>query len=395
MKNSLTAKIMFLSTSALLLFGCGNNEDNNSEKEVIEDSTQSSQPNESLQNEDTTEHEKNNDEAANGMSESDSQTENELDEKEMHEYVRSLAENPELVEKRALENIELRGIHQNTFIYNGRIHPDNNAFMQFEGDEGYSDDRIDLEVNEEGYFTVVFDEWDLESHAEILLTIAVPGTHREDVFHLPIHAAENGMEVIEAHNAPKSVKSDLSESLELNAIYPTTLIYNSPFGGYARGLAYQMNDRFYTLSTPKGSGSNSTYFQTPFEEYPEAGQHITFFIPMNGFIVTVEKQVQEISEEAQEAIDRMHDQTEFPAIGKDKGEPGGNGDSTDFYGKTVPNAHIAIGGKNQSGLASTGSNDTGEFTLSLYDPFPEKDDTLYFTIRDEDGYTETFEVKAE
>lgn len=58
MKNSLTAKIIFLSTSALLLFGCGKNEDNNSEKEVIEDSTQSSQPNESLQNEDTTEHEK-------------------------------------------------------------------------------------------------------------------------------------------------------------------------------------------------------------------------------------------------------------------------------------------------------------------------------------------------
>ncbi|MBM6615016.1 hypothetical protein JTF06_08940 [Desemzia sp. RIT804] len=399
MKDNLTVKTLFLSTSALLVFGCGNNEVGNVEEDSTEQSTESSSQDEDIQSSDKIESSKEIEGTAEGESGNGSQIEDEIgndfDETEMREYVRSLAENPEAVEEQALENLELRGIHQNTFIYSGRVHPDNIVYMQFEGDTEYSNDKIDIEVNDEGYFTIVFDEWNLESHDEVLLTIAVPGVHREDVFHLPIHAAKEGMEVIETYTAPEEEKTQLSESLELNTIYPTTLVYNSPFNGQAEAVAYQMNDKIYTVQTPETGDEGSTYFQTLFEEYPEAGQLITFYIPMNGVIATVKKEVEEISEEAQTAIAQIQEQTEFSAIGKDKGEAGEENNATVFHGKTVPNAHIAIAGEKQSDLASIKSDENGDFTLSFYPPLPQEEDMLYFTIRDEDGYTETFEIKAE
>jgi hypothetical protein len=109
MKNT-KKTIIFTSSLALFLFACGNEEEN-TQQDV--ESPEVEAPTD--ENEETTEDQGEEVDESNGGEEE--AEEEPFDEEEMREYIRSLSDEPDAVDDRALEQLELRGIHENTELY--------------------------------------------------------------------------------------------------------------------------------------------------------------------------------------------------------------------------------------------------------------------------------------
>lgn len=213
-------KILLLSTSSLLLFACGNNEDteevNTSPDENIEvsdESIESSNQNDNQENESNENKSANEDEQTSNTDEEieDDETQNNLSElvsmsnEERLMHHQNLGGSTESV----YENLMLPGIHENTRIYEGRINPDDNIIFEIPDAEASSErDRITPEVSEDGYFLIEMEEYDFSVGDNIQVYITGPYPHEEG-FSIPVLEAQDGMEEIRVREV--SENEDTSE----------------------------------------------------------------------------------------------------------------------------------------------------------------------------------------
>lgn len=118
------------------------------------------------------------------------------EEREAHH--REVAAAEEHLQSSVLENLMLPGIHENTIYYEGRINPGDNLIVYLvDPKDPIPADRIDTqpEVDEDGYFSIELNRITLESNNNFRISIS--GAYpQEQVFDLPIHEAQEGMESI-------------------------------------------------------------------------------------------------------------------------------------------------------------------------------------------------------
>lgn len=410
--KTIKRSIIFSTSFVLLLSACGDEEENTGQ-DIDETEVEAPDETEDENGEDPGD----SDEASNGDSDEmetddendeDDPDENEevaedepFDEEEMRDYIRSLSDNPDAVDDRALDQLELRGIHANTELYEGRMDPNNIAYYWLpDGEGGHLDEMIEIEPNEEGYFTLAFPETirpdNLQEGETIRLMVVVPGQHREDDFFLPVHEEEPGMEVIESHTASQEVKEGLAEEIEFDyPIYSTGFSYGSTLHSDTDKLAVDFQDQLILVT---GRGTDSSYdFEFSFTGYPTAGEFLTFYIPYDGYILPLE---QEVMEPDQEAVQAIQDATTLPESfhADDLEEPDADHQpNRPAIGETIPNAMVFVSREvEESGevLFSTADED-GRVEIPFHPDYPREGELIWITIRDENGVTETFEVEVE
>lgn len=399
--RSIKRSLIFASSFTLFLFACGNDENESNDQEIEETEVEAPEQNETEEDEDSSEETVENDEESNGDDQEDEVEEEPFDEEEMREYIRSLSDAPDAVDDRALDQLELRGIHENTELYEGRMDPNNNAYYWLpDGEGGHEDEMIDVEPNEEGYFTIEFPDYfqqeNFQEGETIRLMVVVPGQHREDDFYLPIHEEEAGMEMIESHTAPIEVKQELSQELELDyPVYSTSFSYGSTLPSDIEKVVVEFQDQMLAVDSRNATDSQALEFS--FGEYPELGETVTFHVPHEGYIVPVE---QEVVEPDQEAVQAIQEGTTLPESfhADDLEEPDADHQPTrPALAETVPNATVFVyreseeADRIQFGVA----DEEGNVEIPFIPDYPQEGEMIWITVRDENGVTETFEVEVE
>lgn len=333
----------------------------------------------------------NNQEGGDGDSAGDDQTEqistaNQGDEKEYYKELAVLGGHDEL-DPDVLENLELRGIHENTLIYNGTVNPKYNVRFEFPQREGQNArDTIDPEVSEEGNFSISFSGQEFDTDDEIRFYISDGGLPHEQAFDLPVHAAEDGMEVIESNACTTSQEEAVLEEVTLPDIYPDTRIYDPATADIVDNVHYSIDGEIFRhdllMKSADDQNPEGNIF-TVFDENPEAGQIFEFYIVADGVTAKIEKEVKELSEDEQQAVDAIIEETELPEIYTD---------TTSYEGKTNSNADVTATNADQtSWKADLNIDEDGNFTLPLEDHIEEAGETILFVITGENGVSTTIE----
>lgn len=371
-------KALFLGTSSLLLFACGNNEEpetNGDQVEVPDDQSSEGEENadENDMNDDDSNGNDTNDENRNDT-DTDNQddeagddqpdeNENENDtlanmtEEERVEHYRSLARDSDELDEAVFDHLELRGLHENTIIYGGRVNPGSTVYIF--GDSGHS---FDVTVNEEGFFS----------------------------FTLNTYNFAEGMDIIQPLSDTTQWQEQLLEEIdEFPEIHPNALIYEHAAGRELDALFYALegeemvNGYRLRLEEPNEEGE----FLMNLLRYPEAGENVMYHVVADGVIATAERQVQELTSEIKEAGEAIQNETDITL----------QTDTEEAEFQTVPNASIIITFPYDQLREETQSDESGEFTFTLPSRAEdlESGDSIYFTIIDENGSSETVEVIVE
>ncbi|SDN66065.1 hypothetical protein [Alkalicoccus daliensis] len=120
-----------------------------------------------------------------------------MSEEKREAHHRNIASSKEHLMDQVYDHLLLPGVHENTISYEGRVGPEETIRFEFTDAEDISDRSIvDLEVDEEGYFQVDMRQYDFSAGEEIIVRIAGGGYPQEQVFELPVHPAEEGIEHI-------------------------------------------------------------------------------------------------------------------------------------------------------------------------------------------------------
>lgn len=120
------------------------------------------------------------------------------------------------------------------------------------------------------------------------------------------------------------------------------------------------------------------------DDYPEAGQPITYYAIGDGVIATTEDTVEEMTPEAEQAAETIQNETDITIDESTSGE-------TTFT--TVPNAEVSMWNPEAEVRTTLSSDENGEVVMPRPEEYNESGTTLYVTIRDEEGYTDTIEVE--
>ncbi|WP_147804716.1 hypothetical protein [Alkalicoccus halolimnae] len=118
-----------------------------------------------------------------------------MSEEDREEHHRNLASDEQEHEEQVFEHLLLPGVHENTRSYGGRVAPEDVIRFEFPSTENRQ--RVDPEVGEDGYFHVDMNEFEFSSEDVIMVRISGETYSREQVFELPVHPAEEGVEFIE------------------------------------------------------------------------------------------------------------------------------------------------------------------------------------------------------
>lgn len=307
------------------------------------------------------------------------------------EYVKSLAITNESneVHPKAVENLELPGIHENTLIYNGTVSPGQTASFVFPYNNNEYDysNSLDAKVSDEGHFSVSFSEFDLDEMDEIrfIVTGNIP---QEQAFDLPIHPAEDGMEYIQSEANTEGIEESIRQNVQLDDIYENTRFYHVQnvlddvdavhFEHPSLGFSNDIN-------RPAADVELENKISTSFNETDiEGGDVMFFYIIANGVTTVVEKEVQTWSEEEWAQIDAIKEETKLDDIYSDE---------VVLSGTTVPNATITINNLNPRNFnVEIEADENGDFKFE----FNESRDTIesesiLYSIVDEEGHLATLE----
>lgn len=136
-------------------------------------------------------------------------------------------ENPDadgnVVYPKALENLELPYIYENTLVYSGTVNPDQGIRFELPQPDSANKETVDPDVSEEGYFTVALDGTELEAGDELIVYIIGDMTHEQQLV-LPIQPAEEGMELVEKISEKTAVK-EIKQVTDLPEFYENTSTY--------------------------------------------------------------------------------------------------------------------------------------------------------------------------
>ncbi|QDI90818.1 hypothetical protein EPH95_06205 [Salicibibacter halophilus] len=119
-----------------------------------------------------------------------------LNQKERRAHHEELAVKPEELSDEVYVDLLLSGIHENTEDYNGRVNPGDTVMFEFPDAENNTDRSTEeAEVSEDGYFTIHVEPYEFKAGEDIRVYIT-NGYSQEQIFDLPVHEAEEGMEEI-------------------------------------------------------------------------------------------------------------------------------------------------------------------------------------------------------
>lgn len=385
-------QICLLASSIVLLASCGNNEQESSEQTaIIEESAETSDPNDAEENGYTngSEDDENNGENLNDESTVEEQdgTLANMSEEERYAHYRSLANAPDRLDETVFENLELPGIHENTAAYGGRVNPGSTIEMEIYDRRGDLDSSSDLEVNKEGFFAVDLYQYESIEGDELTLHINHGELENEQLFILPIHPIEEGMDVIQPLSDTSEYEEQLLSTLDLDdipTVYPNALNLRGSVGRHLEALLYSLGgdmqgDSFMAYSQRDNDEGDYLRLDT----YPEAGQRLTYYVVGDGVIASFEDEVEEMTPEAEAAAEIIRNETDFPIDTDSDGE---------LTVRTIPNAEILTRNIEMGRATNLRSDENGEAVFPTPENFNEPGTTLYVTIRDEDGYTETIEI---
>lgn len=401
-------QLILLSSCLLLLTACGNGEEtdaNIDDNQIEVPENQSSEGNDSdntntdedetnNQSDDLDNEDENDDEneassedevSEDQQGETESDTLANMTQEEREEHYRSLSNDPENLDEAVFEHLELRGLHENTVIYGGRVNPGSDVSIF--GDGGHA---VDVTVNEKGFFSLDLTNYDREEGDEFALTIAHDDMEERQSFVLPIHSSQDGMEVIESISDTSEWQEQvLDEVNEFPDIYPNALFYDHEAGRELDALLYSLaddgiiNGYLVGLEEPNEEGE----FLMNLLRYPEVGETITYYILADGVIASTERQVQEMTPEVEEAAEVIRNETDISL----------QTDTEEGQFQTVPNATIMITYPYGFIREESQSDESGEFSFE----FPlraedmESGDSVFFTIKNENGFSDTIEVIVE
>ncbi|QQK77527.1 hypothetical protein HUG15_19370 [Salicibibacter cibarius] len=119
-----------------------------------------------------------------------------LNQEERRAHHEELAVKPEEISDEVYVDLLLSGIHENTEDYNGRVNSGDTIMFEFPDAENSADRSTEeAEVSEDGYFTIHVNSHEFKAGQDIRVYITNGYSH-EQVFELPVHEAEEGMEEI-------------------------------------------------------------------------------------------------------------------------------------------------------------------------------------------------------
>lgn len=378
MKRKKISRFLAIGLCGVVLAGCSSNGENTADTSATES--------EEIQSKDTS-----SSESSPAVSEatSDSESEDE-DNREYYKELAVLGEYEKEVNPIALENLDLPGIHENTIIYNGTVKPGNSVRFDFPNVEtGDSRGTIEPEVSEEGNFSLSFSNQELNADDKIRLYISGEGMPHEQAFDLPVHPAEDGKEVIKSNADTQELEEALLEEISLPDIYPNTRVYDGETSGDVEAVHYKGSEMQLSPNIVMKFADKNTEGEmfTVFDKSLEVGQSVDFYIVANGITATIEKEVQDLSEEEKQAVETIEKETDLPDI---------HANTENYKGKTIANAEITIVNPDlASKIVYPKSDENGEFSLSLNenDGMAEEGGSLLFRIIDEKGNTATIEKK--
>jgi hypothetical protein len=156
-----------------------------------------------------------------------------------------------------------------------------------DGEGGHEEEMIDIEPNEEGYFTLEFPDHfrqeNFQAGETIRLMVVVPGQHCEDEFFLPIHEEEPDMEMIESHTASQEVKEEVAQEVELDfPVYSTNFSYGTSIPEDIEKVIVEFQEQFIPVNSRAGNEENAEAIEFSFQDYPSVGEIVTFYLPYNG-----------------------------------------------------------------------------------------------------------------
>lgn len=382
MKSNYLNKTVFVGILSLFLFACGDNgqEDAGGQSDSVEE------PTEPAETPDPDDNGENDDDESDDVTEEDqNDTLADMSEEERHEHYRSLMRNPEELDEAVFEYLELRGLHENTVIYGGRVNPGSTVHVF--GDSGHASS---VTVNEEGFFSIDLPDYIYSEREELPFVIEHDDLETSQAFVLPFHPAEEGMEVIEPLSDVSEWQEQLSAEInEFPEVYPNVLYYEQAAGREIDALYFAIegeemtNGHFDGLEEPNTDGE----YTIQFLRYPEVGETITYYVVADGTFFAVERKVQEMTSEVEQASEYIQNETEIVL------QPGAEEETF----QTIPNAKVVTTFSYDFLREETYSDESGAFTFSLPSRGEdlESGDSVYFTIENEDGYSETIEVTAE
>lgn len=222
MKLTYVTKALFLGTSSLLLFACGNdeepetdgdqieepedqpseNEDSDYESDVDEDENASDEDTGGQIDEDENDNE---DEDQGQADDTDGESEEEqvelselvyMSDEEREAHHRNLAVRDDLLWDEVFEYLMLPGIHENTVYYEARVAPDELVLIELPDAEELVDrTTINPYIAEDGHFSIDLGEYDFAAGEAITIRIS-GGYPQEQTLEIPIHEAREGMEEV-------------------------------------------------------------------------------------------------------------------------------------------------------------------------------------------------------
>ncbi|WP_440896661.1 hypothetical protein ACS127_01225 [Amphibacillus sp. Q70] len=128
-----------------------------------------------------------------------------------------------IVYPEALENLELPYIYENTLVYSGTINPDQNIRFELPVPDTDDTETIDLDVSDEGHFTIPLGETELEADDELIVYV-MGGMPHEQQFVLPIQPEEESMELVESSSETAAIE-EIKEATYLPEFYENTSTY--------------------------------------------------------------------------------------------------------------------------------------------------------------------------
>lgn len=384
-----------IGTLILFLVSCGNGNEETDEtepqtSETIELDESESEENNSIEVEEETDNSEVEDNGEEPEVETESDETNDTDtlanmsDEERREHYLTLLAAPDNVDEQVFENLELRGVHENTAAYGGRVNPGSTIELNLQDRRRDIDSSDEVEVNEDGFFAIDLYQYENIEGDEISLTINHDELSQPQEFILEVHSVAEGMEIITPVSDTSAYEEELLESLDLEGIptiYPNTIATRGYLDRHLEAFFYQIDgaeisDAFMVFSQRDNEEGEILF---SLEDYPEERQPIHYYAVGDGVIVTIEEEVEEMTPEAEQAAETIQNETDFSAEEESM--------------TTVPNADIDMWNPDLNIRTTLSSDENGDVDFPNFEDFHEEGTMLYLTIRDEDGYTETIEVE--
>lgn len=294
----------------------------------------------------------------------------------------------------ALENLELPEIYENTVIYNGSINPETSLRIIFPEEDRPYPDILGSDLTDSGAFAMMpRQQQELQEGDQITFFISGGGLGTEQDFYRTVQPSEEGKEIVVSElDTEEQGQQLLEEEVSLPNIYSNTRIFDGEVSSNVEGLYYR--DASGELSSDlvmnfaEDDADSPKRLLSIFDENFQTGQNIEFYMIADGLTIPFEKEVQPLSEEEQQAVNKIESTTILLELSTT---------TENYEGETIPNAEIKVlNPELASRIINRTSDEQGIFSLTFDESnnMLVEDGSLLFEITDENGNTATLEKEV-